>query len=241
MGLFDSVVECDAVSLLKGIDDGVVRLMWTDPPFGTGDVQRVVSSGLSYRDGGVDDIVGLFGDLMPELWRVLADDGTVAICLDYRAVHQVYCVMVEFGFVPHGEVVWTFGLGRGASSWWANKHNTVLLFGKSVKRPVFREEFVPLVERKSPGKGYVGPKRVSSVWDITLSNTAPERVGYPNQKPESLIAPFVEVHTFEGDVVVDPFGGSGSTAAVAQRLGRRFVTGDVNPVAVAVMRERLGV
>jgi DNA modification methylase len=235
------VANCDATSLLKRLDNDSVRLVWTDPPFGTGDTQKIVSSGLSYRDGGVGDVLDLFDEMMPELWRVLTEDGTIAVCLDYRAIHQVYCAMISYGFIPHGEIIWTFGLGRGASTWWANKHNTVILFGKSDKRPVFQQEFVPVVERKSPGKGYYGPKKVSSVWDITLSNTAPERVGYPNQKPESLIAPFVEVHTFVGDLVVDPFGGSGSTAAVAQRLGRRFATGDINPVAVDVIRNRLGI
>jgi site-specific DNA-methyltransferase (adenine-specific) len=241
VGYADRVVEADAVSLAASLEDSSVSLVWTDPPFGTGNVQRVVSSGHSYSDGSVDDLLGVCGPLADELHRVLRPDGVVAVCLDYRAVHQFYCLMIEHGFFPHGEVVWTFGLGRGASRWWANKHNTVLLFGKGKDRPRFNEEFVPMVTRKSPGKGYFGDKKVSSVWDITMSNTAAERVGYPNQKPESLIDPFVLVHTGPGDLVFDPFGGSGTTAAVAQRLGRSFVTGDINPVAVSTMRKRLGV
>jgi DNA modification methylase len=238
---FNTVFEGDAVSLASSLPDLSVNLVWTDPPFGTQNVQRVVSSGKSYSDGSVEDLLNVFDPLAKQLFRVLAEDGVVAICLDYRAVHQVYCLMIGEGFFPHGEIVWTFGLGRGASKWWANKHNTVLLFGKSVKRPKFNEDCVPMVDRKSPGKGYFGMKRVSSVWDITMSNTAVERVGYPNQKPESLIEPFVLVHTDLNDVVFDPFGGSGTTAAVAQRLDRLFVTGDVNPVSVATMRKRLKV
>lgn len=233
------IENVDAVALMRGLPDKSIQLVWTDPPFGTGEVQSVKSSGLTYRDGGLDDLLAVMGPLADEMLRVVKDDGLVAICLDYRAVHEVYCLMKARGFVPRGEIIWTFGLGRGASNWWANKHNTVLMFSTGKTMPKFRQEFVPMVERKSPGKGYFGAKKVSSVWDITLSNTAPERVGYPNQKPLSLIEPFILVHTDEDDLVVDPFGGSGSTAAAALKNGRSFVTGDVNPVAVGVMQNRL--
>ena len=233
------LLNTDALSLLQLVDDDSVRLIWTDPPFGTSDVQRIVSSGLAYSDLNVAAVLDLFKLLIPEMSRVLKADGTIAVCLDYRAVHQVYCLFLEFGFVPHKEIVWTFGLGNGGSKWWANKHNTVLLFGKSLNKPFFNADAVPLIERKSPVAGYQGLKKVASVWDITLSNTAPERVGYPSQKPESLIEPFVLVHTEEEDFVLDPFGGSGTTAAVAQKHNRLFITGDINADAVDVMKERL--
>jgi site-specific DNA-methyltransferase (adenine-specific) len=233
------LLNTDALSLLQLVDDDSVRLIWTDPPFGTNDLQKIVSSGLSYSDLNVDSVINLFRELIPEMARVLKADGTIAVCLDYRTVHQVYCLFLEFGLVPHREIIWTFGLGNGGSKWWANKHNTVLLFGKSLDRPFFNADAVPLVERKSRSRGYGGFKKIASVWDITLSNAASERVGYPSQKPESLIKPFVLVHTEEDDFVLDPFGGSGTTAAVAQKNNRRFITGDISIDAVEVMIERL--
>lgn len=230
------LINTDALSLLRDVPNDSVRLVWTDPPFGTNDVQKIVSSGLAYSDLNVDAVLDLFRLLIPEMARVLKADGTIAICLDYRAVHQVYCLFLEFGLVPHKEIIWTFGLGNGGSKWWANKHNTVLLFGKSVNKPFFNADAVPIIERKFPNKGF---KKLSSVWDITLSNVSPERVGYPNQKPQSLIEPFVLVHTEVNDFVLDPFGGSGTTAAVAQKHNRMFITGDINSDAVEVMKERL--
>lgn len=235
LGLLYSV---DAVKFMKALPSNSIQLIWTDPPFGTNSVQRIESTSKYYKDLSVEQVIDLLTAVGKAAFEALTDTGVFAVCLDYRSVHQVYCKMLEIGFIPQNEIIWTFGLGRGASKWWANKHNTILLFSKS-SNPLFQSDFVPFVERKWPKKGYEGAKKVSSVWDITLSNTHPERVGYPNQKPLALIKPFIEVHTKPGDVVVDPFGGSGSTAHAAKLLDRMFITNDLNPIAVEVMLKRL--
>jgi len=233
-----SLYAVDAIKFMKALPSNAVQLIWTDPPFGTNNIQRIESTAKQYKDLTVDQVIELMVDVGKAAFDALTDTGVLAICLDYRSVHQVYCEMLKIGFIPQNEIIWTFGLGRGASKWWANKHNTILLFSKT-SNPLFQADFVPLVHRKAPKKGYEGAKKVASVWDITLSNLNPERVGYPNQKPLDLIKPFIEVHTKVGDAVVDPFGGSGSTAYASKLLGRRFVTNDANPVAVDVMLKRL--
>lgn len=233
-----SIYNVDAVSFMRALPNNSVQLIWTDPPFGTNNIQKIESTNKQYKDLNVSQVVDLISQVGKYAFNALTDTGVLAICLDYRAVHQVYCAMLAHKFIPQGEIIWTFGLGRGASKWWANKHNTILLFSKTDK-PLFKGDYVPLVDRKWPKKGYEGAKKVSSVWDITLSNTHPERVGYPNQKPLELIKPFIEVHTELGDTVVDPFGGSGSTAHAAKLLNRRFITNDINNVAVDVMAKRL--
>jgi len=232
--------EGNGIDMLKTLDDGTVQLLWTDPPFGTGKQQKVVSSGLHYTDGAVNDVLALSRDMAIQARRVLSDDGVMAVCLDYRAIHPV-CVLAAKYLEPCGEIVWTFGLGRGSTRWWTNKHNTIALFALKGASPRFYYDRVPSTTRKAPKAGYEGDKKVASVWDYTMSNTDPERVGYPNQKPEAIIEPFVLVHTDEGDLVVDPFGGSGSTAAVAQRLGRRYAIADTNPSAIETIKKRLGV
>ena len=66
-----------------------------------------------------------------------------------------------------------------------------------------------------------------------------ERTGYPTQKPEKLLERIIKCSTNEGDVVLDCFGGSGTTAAVAHKLGRRFITGDNSQEAINIIRRRL--
>lgn len=78
-------------------------------------------------------------------------------------------------------------------------------------------------------------------YDISIiKGNAAERLGYDTQKPEKLLARLLEAACPPGGLVADFFGGSGTTAAVAQRTGRRFITGDVGAAAVSVMRARLG-
>jgi DNA modification methylase len=87
------------------------------------------------------------------------------------------------------------------------------------------------------------PRAVDSMWDdvaplrhVSLA----ERTGYPTQKPEKLLERVIEATSDPGDVVLDPFGGSGTTALVAARLGRRFITIDASPLAIETTQKRLG-
>jgi adenine specific DNA methylase Mod len=79
----------------------------------------------------------------------------------------------------------------------------------------------------------------NSLWEIaTLSNNPIESVGYATQKPEALLERIIKASSNEGDLVADFFGGSGTTAAVAERLGRRWIIGDIGKPATLVMRKR---
>lgn len=77
------------------------------------------------------------------------------------------------------------------------------------------------------------------VWRIpTINNMAKERLGYPTQKPESLLERIVKVSTAEGDIVLDPFCGCGTTVAVAKKLNRQFVGIDISSFAIDLIRDK---
>lgn len=81
---------------------------------------------------------------------------------------------------------------------------------------------------------------MGDVWEIgVLAPIARERTGYPSQKPEALLERVVSALSNPGDVVLDPYAGSGTTLAVARRLGRGFIGIDAGPVAIATTLERL--
>lgn len=83
-------------------------------------------------------------------------------------------------------------------------------------------------------------KLVDSVWEIqSINPMSKERSGYPTQKPEELLTRIIEASSNKGDLVLDVFGGSGTTASVAEKLGRRWITGDVGKLAIYTMQKRI--
>ena len=227
----------DAYDLYDALETDSVQLFWTDPPFGTNKVQE--GSKHSYKDGTIQHTLDLVGDLGFVARRTLTPTGVLAVCLDYRAVHEAYAVLVDCGLHPQGEIIWHFELGGVARKWWTNKHNTILLFSKT-DQPHFVHSRVPTTLRKAGRGNYTSNERkVNSVWNYTMGQTDPERVQRANQKPLDIVRPFIEVHTEPGDLVVDPFMGSGTTLVAAQELGRRFAGADIDPVARQITEERL--
>lgn len=233
-----TIVHGEADAKMKNISDNSVQLIWTDPPFNTNNTQRLLSTGKSYQDKHIN-YEDMLCKVFRECHRVLAITGVLCVCLDYREVHTAK-MMLDSIFGKdcfRGEIIWHFELGSISKSWWTNKHNTILTYSKT-DSPLFKFDEVPTTIRKSPKGKYVDPKKVTSVWSFTMSNSDAQRVGYPNQKPIEIIEPFINVHTNPGDLVLDPFGGSGSVGEAARKHGRKFYLIDSNVEAVDVMTKR---
>ncbi len=226
-----TTVHCEAMDVPA--DSYPVRLIWTDPPYGTGKSQQ--RGNQKYYD---DVNTGYVLDALSEWIGMLASDGTMCVCCDYRLAPMMVNRMVEEGLTYRGEIIWTFGLGRPRTTWWPVRHNNILTFTFE-NGGLFDASAVPRTQRLAPKPGYSDDKPSGSVWEYTMNNTNPERVGYPNQKPVALIEPFVLAHTLPGDLVADPFMGSGSTGIAAVKHGRRFYGSDSNPEAVDIAKKRL--
>jgi len=209
-----------------------MRLLWTDPPYGTGKVRRgEVAEYVDHSD--TQYVLDGIGAWLPSV----TDDGTVVVCCDYRLAPNMAQFMVGEGWSYRGEVIWEFGLGRPRTSWWPVRHNNLLTFTRTPKSGLFDKGAIPRTRRLAPKKGYEGDKAAGSVWNYTMSNTDPERVGYPTQKPTTLIKPFILAHTLPGDLVADPFAGSGSVGVAAIQTGRRYLLNDI--ASEKFMRKRI--
>lgn len=157
------------------------------------------------------------------------------------------------------QIIWHYGLGAArARRRLLTKHDVIFWYANSRDYTfnLIREAPTPAMQAKychtdaqgnrymmSYGKRYIlkGGKPLDDVWDIpAIAPTAAERTGYPTQKPLALLCRIVQLASNAGDVVLDPFCGSGTTLVAAQRLGRRWIGIDVNPQAVAIARQRLG-
>jgi DNA modification methylase len=197
----------------------------------------------------------------------LAPSGSLFLHLDYRAVHYAKVALDRlFGrdrFV--NEIIWCYSVGGKSRRSFGRKHDTILWYAKtrdyafypdevrvprkpsSHMRVVRGDDGVVYQEKthRKTGKVYRYPAYAGKIpedwWtDIeTLNRSDRERIGWPTQKPERLLERLVRAASAPGALVADGFCGSGTTAVVAQRLGRRFLASDIEREAIACASERL--
>lgn len=231
----NQICHMSAHNFLCSIKDQTVDLIWTDPPYGTGNPQTLHN--LTYQDE-VSEAETNLQTLAEQAARIMAPTGTVVVCLDWRLEHYATRQMIQAGFTHAGQIVWWTQLGGTSKRWWSNKHHVLNLF--HLGDPIFHHGRIPQTRRRGKVVGYeTDNKPVNSVWDFTMGQANPERVGYPTQKPLGLVKPFIEVHTNPGGLVVDPFCGSGTTAVAAHQTGRRYMVNDHNSDAVETTKQRI--
>ena len=190
--------------------------------------------------------------LMREL---LADTGSIILHCDWHKAHYLRCIMDEI-FGPkcfRNEIAWCYGGGGAPKTEYPKKHDQLLWYTKTGKW-TFHKQHRPYSEgtfqrglTAVKGDGYKlddqgamlndwwAEKEVQKI----LSPTASENLKYPTQKPEGLLKRIISGHSNPGDLVFDCFMGSGTTQAVAMKLGRRFIGADSNPGAIQTAAKRL--
>jgi site-specific DNA-methyltransferase (adenine-specific) len=265
------IILGDNLPVLEGLPDESFTLIYLDPPFNTGRVQKRQSTTSVRTEAGVGSVTGfkgrsyerIKGDLLayddafenyweflePRLlqaWRLLASDGTLYLHLDYREAHYAKVLLdALFGRESFlNEIIWAYDYGAKSKSRWPAKHDTILVYVKDPAGYYFDSWSVDREPYMAPGlvtaeKAARGKLPTDVWWHTIVSPTGREKTGYPTQKPEGILRRIVQASSREGDWVLDFFAGSGTTGAVAQALGRRFVLVDRNPAAVEVMRARL--
>lgn len=171
-----------------------------------------------------------------EIRRLASDTATVYVCCDWRSSVIIAPVLKEF-FEVRNRITWQREKGRGAAKNWKNCIEDIWFctVGKEYyfdvnavkqRRKViapYRENGVPKDWTESDGEKY-RMTCPSNFWDdITVPFwSMPENTAHPTQKPEKLIAKLVLASSREGDRVLDPFSGAGTTAVVCKKLGRRY-------------------
>ncbi|MDD5552074.1 MAG: DNA methyltransferase [Candidatus Pacebacteria bacterium] len=220
-------------------------------------------------EGGVEHYIGWLKPRVQVMYEVLKKTGSFYIHCDWHANSHIRIMLDEIfgGENFQNEIIWNYGARATVrKSGFPRKHDTIFFYTKS-KNYIFNSLYKPykdpsmgrynkidsngrhfalIKRRRTDGTVYYGkcyPKEgapETDVWDISLmASTSNERVGYPTQKPEALLEKIIKASSNEGDVVADFFCGCGTTIAVAQRLGRKWIGIDISPTAIKIMERRL--
>lgn len=188
--------------------------------------------------------------LMKEL---LSDVGSIYVHLDYRMVHYVRilmdCIFGRDNFL--NEIIWSYKSGGTSKKYFSRKHDNILVYTKTKnyifnpqKEKSYNRDYKPYrfknVKEYEDELGWYTLVNLKDVWQINMvGRTSKERVGYRTQKPVSLLERIILSSSTEGSIVADFFGGSGTTAIVAQENNRRWISSDLGDISTGIMRNRL--
>jgi site-specific DNA-methyltransferase (adenine-specific)/adenine-specific DNA-methyltransferase len=253
----------DNLQVMKSLWDdpevkGRVKLIYIDPPFATKQEFKGSQDQKAYQD----KIVGAkFIEFLRKrlilLRELLADDGSIYVHLDWKKAHYAKTILDEiFGEnFFRNEIIWHYRTGNISKKQFQRKHDVIFIYSKTENmyfKPLENKEyyfciygpgFKPSFQGRKSGKDKYGEYRISfidDVWDISAVFTlSGEHTEYPTQKPENLIERVVEASSQKNDLILDAFAGSGTTLAVAEKLGRRWIGIDCGKLAIYTIQKRL--
>jgi site-specific DNA-methyltransferase (adenine-specific) len=231
----------------------------------TGKILREVSPAFDDRWASLSEYLAVLGDRVSEVRRLLCDAGSLVLHVDSKTSHYAKVLCDEiFGMDCFmSEIIWRYRRWPAKTKNFQRVHDVMLRYVKNPEStPRFNQLYEPLApstlatwgtRKQRAVVGSDGRRQRSSktdsdtpgaplgdVWDIGIvAPVSKERTGYPTQKPEALLERLIAALTEPGDLVLDPYMGSGTSLVVAQRLDRRSIGIDSGAEAFRVTRERL--
>ncbi len=248
---------------------GKINLIYIDPPFFTGsdfsikvkvgnekvEKEPSVIEQRAYVDTWSQGIASYLKYMYKRLVlmrELLADDGSIYVHLDWHVGHYVKVMMDEIFGADNclNEIIWFYETGGVSRERFARKHDTILFYAKSDRwffdgSRVMEKRSKEVLRRIASGiKGATRSegelRHPTDVWRIpAINQMAAERLTFETQKPEELLQKIILASSNAGDIIADFFCGSGTTGAVAEKLGRRWIIADLSKFAIQVTRKRL--
>ncbi len=225
-----------------------------------GDVEQkpTVMEQFAYSDTWADGTISYLKMLYPRLClmkELLSDQGSIYVHVDATCGHYVKIMLDEiFGKENfQREIIWRIGWLSGyktAAKNWIRNHDIIFFYTKDKNNFIFNKEYIPYPDdyvrrdgKRPEGQGYP----IEDTWNcsdldrlnsIQIMSFSSEKTGYATQKSEKLLERIIKASSNENSIVADFFGGSGTTAAVAEKLGRRWITSDLGKPSCMIMRKR---
>jgi modification methylase len=244
----DTILEGDCIAEMARIPDKSVDMIFADPPYNLqlgGDLFRPEGSRVDAVDDEWDKFESLAAydgftrDWLEQARRILKDDGTIWVIGSYHNIYRVGALLQDADFWILNDIVWRKAnpMPNFRGTRFTNAHETLIWCAKDEKaRYTFNYRAM---------KALNDDLQMRSDWLLPICSGG-ERVkgengskAHPTQKPEALLYRILLACTKPGDLILDPFFGTGTTGAVARRLGRRWIGIEREPSYVKVAKERI--
>lgn len=225
----------DCVTIMRDLPSESVDLIISDPPYNLG------------KDYGNDTDSKEFKEYMEstrkwlaEADRVLKKDGTICVFMGFRFISYLYQILdKELNFFFKNWIVWHYTQGIGKTKGFSPRHDDILVFTKG-KDSTFNLDSIRIPQKFYRSRNNMRGANPGDVWTFShVHYCNSNRTNHPTQKPEGLIQRLCLAFSNEGDVVLDPFSGSGTTLRVCQHTNRRGIGIEISEEYVEMTRARL--
>lgn len=243
-------VNHDLFAILDWLPDSFADLLFIDPPY------NLTKSFNSYmfRERSTEEYAAWFQSWFSKLLRTLKPTASIYVCGDWRSSTAIHSVVEKYLRVRN-RITWEREKGRGAKTNWKSNSEDIwfctvsddytfnveaVKLKRKVIAPYTDSEGTPKDWRRAKSGNY-RLTYPSNIWtDLTIPFwSMPENTDHPTQKPEKLLAKIILASSNPGDVVLDPFLGSGTTSVVAKKLGRRYVGIELDETYCCLVEKRL--
>ena len=242
-------INGDFFETIEKIPNGTIDLLIVDPPY---DLNKNFH-GNKFKKIGYDKYFEYTESWIKAVKPKLKNTASIYVCCDWKSSISIGKI-IDDNFILRNRITWSRDKGRGAKNNWKNSMEDVyyatvsdeFTFNLSSVK-VLKKVLAPYKENGVPKDweqtkdGKFRKTCPSNFWDdISIPYwSMPENTAHPTQKPEKLIAKLILASSNVGDVVLDPFSGSGTTGVVAKKLGRNYIDIELNPLYCAWAEKRL--
>lgn len=231
-----NVICGDALEELKKIETESVDLVVTDPPYNLNKDYGKTQDKLTF-----DAYLEFSKTWLSETKRVLKPSGTLYVFMGMRYISYVYAILEQdLGMCFNSWITWFYTQGIGKTKGYSPRHDDILMFTKDAKDFYFSLDAVRVPQKYYRSINNMRGANPGNVWEFShMHYCNRNRKPHPTQKPEGLYERMILASSREGDVVLDPFMGSGTCLRVCQQTNRRAIGIDINPEYVETTLERL--
>lgn len=246
----NKIIHQDIFGCIENLPDHFIDLLFVDPPY---NLTKDFNSN-KFREISSDEYEEWVDSWLKPLCRLLKQTASIYICGDWKSSSAIYRIMSRY-FKVRNRITWEREKGRGAKINWKNcsediwfgtvsnefffNSNAVMLKRKVIAP--YRDENRRPKDWSEENEGNYRLTHPSNLWtDISVPFwSMPENTDHPTQKPEKLLAKIILASSKEGDFIFDPFLGSGTTAVVAKKLGRKYCGVEIDELYCCLAEKRL--
>ena len=231
-----NVICGDSIEEMKKIPDKSVKLVVTDPPYNLNKNYGISQDNLNF-----EEYLNFSKKWISEAVRVLTDDGSIYVFMGMRYISYIFIILEqEFKLNFNSWITWFYTQGIGKTKGFSPRHDDILFFTKDKKNFTFNLDSVRVPQKFYRSVNNMRGANPGNVWEFSHTHYCNKnRKNHPTQKPEGLFERMILASSNEGDTVLDPFVGSGTTLRVCQQLNRNCIGIDINPDYVKMAEQRL--